>query len=167
MWPLLPSGSDKVPSLGEICLYTSSGIGNMKYASKWSKSPSWAYTFCTAVIFTCDLGGGLEQTAHAYMWQRTYLNIQDSDQNPPLRHERFAPLWLLCLTWAGGDSEQPLATRVYYLLNHTGNLLLFFSEYVHECVKHILTLYKHKKNPPTSVLLVGHSMVSSVSGHIA
>ncbi|XP_033630467.1 GPI inositol-deacylase-like [Asterias rubens] len=32
------------------------------------------------------------------------------------------------------------------------------TEYVHECIKYILGLYKKKKNPPTSVVLVGHSM---------
>ncbi|XP_038068975.1 GPI inositol-deacylase-like [Patiria miniata] len=39
-----------------------------------------------------------------------------------------------------------------------GGTLKQQTEYVHECIRHILTLYKHKKNPPTSVVLVGHSM---------
>ncbi|XP_076459626.1 GPI inositol-deacylase-like [Babylonia areolata] len=32
------------------------------------------------------------------------------------------------------------------------------TEFVHACVKKILSLYKSSKNPPTSVILVGHSM---------
>ncbi|XP_022101843.1 GPI inositol-deacylase-like [Acanthaster planci] len=39
-----------------------------------------------------------------------------------------------------------------------GGALQKQTEYVHECIKYILTLYKHKKNTPTSVVLVGHSM---------
>lgn len=44
-------------------------------------------------------------------------------------------------------------------------------EFVHHCIKHILSLYGSVKNPPTSVVLVGHSMVSEwvsiISNHLS
>ncbi|XP_077980433.1 GPI inositol-deacylase-like [Glandiceps talaboti] len=39
-----------------------------------------------------------------------------------------------------------------------GGILDGQTEYVHHCLKHILTLYKLSKTPPKSVVLVGHSM---------
>ncbi|XP_072044327.1 GPI inositol-deacylase-like [Amphiura filiformis] len=39
-----------------------------------------------------------------------------------------------------------------------GPVLQEQTEFVHHCIQHILTLYSSTKDPPTSVLLVGHSM---------
>lgn len=35
-----------------------------------------------------------------------------------------------------------------------------FPEFVHTCIKKILRLYKNAENKPSTVVLVGHSMVS-------
>ncbi|KAL8592716.1 hypothetical protein ACOMHN_037656 [Nucella lapillus] len=40
----------------------------------------------------------------------------------------------------------------------SGRLLQRQTEFVHDCVKKILSLYKSSQHPPTSVILVGHSM---------
>lgn len=36
------------------------------------------------------------------------------------------------------------------------------SEFVHTCIKKILRLYKDAENKPSTVILVGHSMVRNV-----
>ena len=38
---------------------------------------------------------------------------------------------------------------------------MWFTDFVHLCLKKILTFYKKAKHPPTSVVLVGHSMVDN------
>ncbi|XP_033108072.1 GPI inositol-deacylase-like [Anneissia japonica] len=39
-----------------------------------------------------------------------------------------------------------------------GGFLQDQTEYVAHCIEHILSLYQHLKNPPTNVIIVGHSM---------
>ncbi|XP_070580466.1 GPI inositol-deacylase-like [Ptychodera flava] len=53
----------------------------------------------------------------------------------------------------------------YFVVNLNGELSGLYggfldrqTEYVSQCIKHILSLYKHSKYPPKSVILVGHSM---------
>ena len=51
------------------------------------------------------------------------------------------------------------------LSNHVWTILILIekywcsTEFVHACVKKILSMYKNAADPPKSVVLVGHSMV--------
>jgi glycosylphosphatidylinositol deacylase len=46
-----------------------------------------------------------------------------------------------------------------------GGVLEDQREYVHHCLHRILELYRNNANKPTSVILIGHSMVCSVVNH--
>jgi len=48
-----------------------------------------------------------------------------------------------------------------YLENAINKVYGIISEFTHECIKKILSLYKGAASPPKSVVLVGHSMVSA------
>ena len=64
---------------------------------------------------------------------------------------------------SGWESE-PVSVSVY--VNKplkTVTLICSFSEFTHECIKKILTLYNTAANKPSSVVLVGHSMVSEIA----
>ena len=54
---------------------------------------------------------------------------------------------------------QICCTMTKLFLFHSFCFLCAFTEFVDLCVKKILSLYKSSKHPPSSVILVGHSMV--------